>query len=210
VPLYLEVLLWLIFGSFAAAVAIYVALLAWATARIVGRGRPFGRRAPAMHELPIPAAGTFVLRTDGVGVGLIWNSLLILLPLLALALWAVAVEFGARTLGTGLVFALIHVLLIWQMIRIGTRVQRVVEISRSSLVVHPVFGRGRELNWSAIARVDDVVYTGPGVSGLYLYDRDGSQVVLDRWLPHWDALKYTVRQLTLHAEWNTKHRAALG
>ncbi len=151
-----------------------------------------------------------MVRSDVFKVGMIWTSLLVLVPLLFLALWAAAVETMTQRIGVGLVFAIIHPLLIWQFIRLGTHVQREVELSRSTLRVHPVFGPSREIIWSAVERVEDVTFVGPGVSGLYLYVGDGSHVVLDRWLPEWELLRTTVRQLTPYANWSTEQRAAVG
>ena len=206
---YLDIFLWLLIGPIGLAVVAYVALIVWATTRKLKHGELF---APSREDgqLVLPAAGQLVVRSDPFGIAAIWISLLILVPLLILALWAAAVEIASRTVGAGLLFAIVHPFLVWQMIRLGTHVQRAVDLSHSGLTTHPVFGPSREIAWSAIDRVRDVTYAGPAVSGLYVSPIDGGQVVLDRWLPDWEPLRDLVHELTPHAKWTIEHRGAIG
>jgi hypothetical protein len=197
---YVEVIALLVFASFAAAVLAYLALLIWAVFR----------RERVVAAVAVPTAGGLVVQSDPFKVGLLWTSLLILIPLLVLALWAVGVEMSSRRVGFGLVFGIVHAFLLWQLIRVGAHVQRKIVLSRWGLVVHPVFGPSREVAWSAIERVEDITYTGPGVGGLYMYTSDGSCVVLDRWLPNWESLEDTVYGLTRSAKWTRQRRFALG
>jgi hypothetical protein len=209
-PSYVEVVAWLVFASFAAATVGYVGLLTWVVVRDLRSGQLFRFQRPVVGALAIPTAGSLMIRTDPFKIGLVWTGLLVLVPLLVLALWAVGVEMSSRRIGFGLVFAIVHAFLMWQLVRVGTHVQRSVVLSRSGVVVHPVFGSSREVTWSAIERVDDVTYAGPAVSGLYMYASDGSQVVLDRWLSDWESLRVTVRGLTPFARWTTERRAVIG
>lgn len=209
-PLLIEIIASVIFGCFAAAVFSYLVLIAWASARRIRRGEFFRRRQTVVRAFEIPVTGSVVVRSDPFGTGAIWTSLLILIPLLFLAIWSVVVEMTSRAIGYGLIFAVVHSFLLWQLVRLGTHVQRRVVISRATLSVQPVFGARREVDWSAIRRVKDVTYAGPAVSGLYVYPVDGEQIVLDRWLPDWESLRYTVRTLTPSAEWTSEQRAAIG
>jgi hypothetical protein len=156
VPSYVEVVAWLVFASFAAAAVIFTGLLAWALVRGLRNGRLFRFQRSVVRELAIPTAGSLVIKTDPFKIGIVWTGLLILVPLLVLALWAVVVEVSSRRIGFSLLFAIVHAFLLWQLVRVGTHVQREVVLSRSGLVADPVFGSSREMMWSAIERVNDV------------------------------------------------------
>lgn len=205
----LEIALWLIFSSITVGGLGLAALLMWVTARAITRGlsrepRPL---APSPFS-PSPFGSVTVRNSIGI-VGTIWLTLLLLVPLLALALWQLAVEMERGRIGVSLLFAIIHLALIWALMRLGTRVQRKIEISGAGLVVHPVIGPSRALDWSGITRVDDVSYVGPGVSGLYLYEVDGRSATVDVWLPNWELLRLAVRERTKHATWTRRHRGWL-
>ena len=130
---------------------------------------------------------------------------MVLVPLLVLALWQVAVELERGRIGMSLVLAIVHLLLIWVLLHLGTRVERRVELSNTTLVLHPVIGSRRELAWGEITRIDDVKYLGPGVSGLYLYGSTGGPAVLDVWLPGWFALRQAVREHASQATWDDRY-----
>ena len=180
----------------------------WGLAKLVrrvGRRAAFNERTSASDR----TARLPLVDTNPPAVFFICSSLLALLPLFALALWSVDVEISAGRIGLGLAFSIIHVFLLWQLIRLGVHVQARVELSRTSVTVQPVIGRIRELTWSEVARVDDVKYVGPGVGGLYLYDSAGLEVVLDHWLPQWQAIRTLVRELTPTAKWTNQARGFL-
>jgi hypothetical protein len=107
------------------------------------------------------------------------------------------------------VIAILHPFLLWQLARLGTQVQRKVELSRTLLVVHPALGRRREIPWSAVVRVEEVSHIGPGVSGLFLYETLGPPVVLDRWLPRYAAIRDAVSRSVANAQWNARTRGFL-
>ena len=202
---WVEVVAWLVFASFALAVVSSIGLLSYAALRAMFFAQP-----TATRPSEIPNAGELVLRRNPVSVGAIWTSLFILVPLLVLALWALADDLGGRRVGAGLAFAIIHSILLWQLVRYGTRVQREIALTHSALRVQPVFGRSKEFIWSSIADVDEVTYAGFGVNGLYVRTSDGATAILDRGLPEWQWLRETVRRLTPTANWRVSQRAALG
>ncbi len=204
-PLGWQAIVWLFLVAISVGGLALTGLLFWMT----GRGLVHGLRrmpVPSPEPLVLPALDTLTVRSQIAMVATIWMALLVLVPLFVLALWALAVELTAGAAGASLLFAIVHLLLIWQLLRLGSRVQRKVDVSRSALGTHPVFGAGRELLWNSIVRVEDVKYVGPGVSGLYLYEADGSCVVIDSWLPSSAALRATIRDMTPHAEWSAKIR----
>jgi hypothetical protein len=204
-PLYLEVLLWLIFASLGFAIVGFGVLLVWHTGRSVWRSRHL-LRGGRNDVRALPTSGTITVRSDLTAPGLIWISLFALVPLLILAFWAAMVEIATGRVGVGLVLAIAHPLLLWQLIHLGTRVQRKVDLSPTLLVAHPVLGRRREVQWSAVTRVEDVTYIGPGVSGLYLYEVHGPPVVLDNWLPNKGLIRIAVRRFTQYANWIERSR----
>jgi hypothetical protein len=208
-PFYLDVLLWLIFGSLGIALAGFGVLLVWQFGRIVRRtARLVWGRRDVVHPIVLPATGGFVISDLGAPA-LIWVSLFALIPLLLLAVWAATLEIAARRPGLGLVFAVVHPFLLWQLVRLGTHVQRRVDLSRTLLVVYPALGRRREVPWSAVVRAEDVSYVGPGVSGLYLYEALGPPVVLDNWLPGYADVRTAVLQLIPYARWSARIRGFL-
>jgi len=207
VPLYLEVLLWLIFASLGFAIVGFGVLLVWHTGRSVWRSWHRLRRGRnIVRAFAAPANGAVAVRSDLTAPGLIWISLFALVPLLILAFWAATVEIATGRVGVGLVLAIVHPVLLWQLVQLGTRVQRKVDLSPMLLVVHPVLGHRREVMWSAITRIEDVTYIGPGVSGLYLYEVHGPPVVLDNWLPNKALIRTTVRRFTQYAHWTERSR----
>jgi hypothetical protein len=204
-----EIVLWLIFASISIGGIGLVTLLVWVTVRAMVRGVTRDSTV-APSAIALPALGSASLRSSVGIVATIWLSLLVLVPLLALALWQFAVELESGRVGASLVVALVHLSLIWILLRLGTRVQRQIDISRTELVVHPVIGLRRELAWNGIVRVEEVRYIGPGVSGLYLYDgAEAAPAVLDVWLPNWESLRLTVRELAPHASWSHRKRGWL-
>ena len=204
-----EFALWLIFGSITVGGLGLAGLLVWVTFRAMVRGSSGVTYPVTPSPIAVPAFGSVTVRNSIGIVGTIWFTLLVLAPLLLLALWQFAVELEKGQAGGSLVLASVHLVLIWALLRLGTRVQRKVELSRSGLVVHPVLGPPRELAWTGITRVDDVSYVGPGVSGLYLYETAGPAAILDIWLPHWESVRMTVRGLTPHASWSYRSRGWL-
>lgn len=206
VPLALEVLIWAVLGSIGAFLAGVVILPIWLAFRSARRrDRSGSRNAPIV----LSAVESLTIRNDPVVIALPPVTLLALIPLLGLTLWAVVAELAARSPGWGLAVLLGHALLLWRLAQIGTRIQRYIELSRIALVTHPVLGGRREVTWASIETVEEVTYIGPGVSGLYLRDSAGALVVLDRWLPRWEALREVVRQLTPHARWTRSRRGFL-
>jgi hypothetical protein len=157
----------------------------------------------------VPTFGTATVRNSIAVVATFWLTLLVLIPLFVLALWQFAVEVGRGRVGVSLALAIIHLVLIGALLRLGSRVQRRIELSMTGLAVHPVIGPRRDLAWSGIERVDDVTYVGPGVSGLYLYETEGPPAILDIWLPNWESLRMAIRKLTPHASWVYRRRGWL-
>ena len=205
----LEIALWIIFASITIGGLGLAALLIWVTVRAIVRGWRQATRPITPSPIPVPSFGSAVIRSSIGIVATFWLTLLVLIPLLALALWQFVVELGRGRVGASLVLAIVHLVLIWALLRLGTRVQRKIELSTSGLVVHPVIGPRRDLAWTRIARVDDVTYVGPGVSGLYLYETDGPPAILDIWLPNWESLRMAVRKLTPDASWGNRQRGWL-
>ena len=207
-PLAFEVALWFLFASITIGGLGLATLLMWVTVQDVRRRVV---RQPRTAETPFPLrpSGSSTVRNSVGIVGTIWLTLLVLIPLLLLALWQLAVEIARGQVGGSLAFAVIHLALVWALMHLGTRVQRKVELSRNGLVVHPVIGQSRVLDWSGIARVDEVTYLGPGVSGLYLYESDGRSATLDIWLPNWEFVLMTVRERAPHAIWTRRTRGWL-
>jgi hypothetical protein len=206
VPSYVELVAFLVFASFAAAAVGSFGLLAWSVWRL---------RSPASKiVLPAQMAGAseVVLRSTPLRIAAIWISLLLLLPLLVLAIWAVAVELSARRVGPGLAFAAIHSWLLWRFVLYGTQVQRQIALSASHVRVSPVFGTSREVPWSAVISIEDLTFVGVAVraSGLYLHTVDGVVVVLDKGLPEWEWLRATVQRLTPGARWTVEQRGMIG
>lgn len=208
-PPALEIALWLLFASITIGGLGLTTLLIWVTARAILRGLAREPRPFTVLPFPLPAIGSSTVRNSVGIVGTIWLTLLVLIPLLLLALWQLAVEIARGQVGGSLAFALIHLALIWALMHLGTRVQRKVELSRNGLVVHPVIGQSRAIDWGGITRVDEVSYIGPGVSGLYLYETDGRSTTLDIWLPNWEFVRLTVRELAPHATWTRRNRGWL-
>lgn len=196
-----------IVGCFAAALFSYLVLIAWSSARRIRQGEFFRRRPAAVRAFEIPTSRGLVVRSDPLATGAIGTSLLILVPLLVLAIWSV---FAEGVIGLGLVFVIVHTFLLWQLVRLGMYVQRDVQVTRDALRTRAVVGRVRVVRWTDVQRVADVTYSGPAVSGLYVYTNDGGKVVLDRWLPGWESLRLTVRALTPHAAWRSERGTALG
>lgn len=211
-PTAFELFLWIVFATITFAGVGLALLLAWTAASAMVRG---AKRAsfyaiwPVPEPIVVPRFGSVSIRNQMTVVLTIWLTLLLLAPLLILALWAFATELQARRIGAGLAVAAVHLFLIWQLLRLGTRVQQRIELSRAGLTSHPVLGPTRELPWTAIVRVDDVRYVGPGVSGLYLHAVDGARVILDVWLPNWESLRGAIRELTPHAAWSSRRRGWL-
>jgi len=206
VPSYVEIVAYLVFASFAAAAVCAFGLLAWSVWRL---------RSPASKVvLPaqLPSTSELILRPSPLRIAAIWISLLLLLPLLALAIWAVAVELSARRVGLGLAFAAIHSWLLWRFVAYGTQIQRQIALSVSNVRVSPVFGTSRDVPWSAIVSIEDLTFVGVAVraSGLYLHTVDGVVVVLDKGLPEWEWLRATVRTLTPGARWTAEQRGMIG
>lgn len=206
VPPYVEIVAYLVFASFAAAAVCSFGLLIWSVWRL---------RSPASKRvLPVQlsSASELVLRSRPLRIAAIWISLLLLLPLLGLAIWAVAVELSARRVGLGLAFAAIHSWLLWRFVLYGTHVQRQIALSASHVRVSPVFGTSREVPWSAVVSIEDLTFVGVAVraSGLYLHTVDGVVVVLDKGLPEWEWLRMTVRTLTPGARWTVEQRGMIG
>ena len=206
-PLYVLIIASAIVGCFAAALFSYLVLIAWSSARRIRQGEFFRRRPTAVRAFEIPTSKGLVMRSDPLATGAIGTSLLILVPLLVLAIWSAFVEGFS---GLGLVFVIVHTFFLWQLVRLGMYVQRSVGVTRNALTIRPVVGRTREIPWADVRRVVDVTYSGPAVSGLYLYLARGDHVVLDRCLPNWDSLRMTVRALTPNASWTSERRTALG
>lgn len=205
-PLALEVLVWVALGAisaFLAGVALLPIWLAFRSARRRDRG------GTGNEPIVLSADKALTIRNDPIAIALPPVTLLALIPLLALTLWAVVAELAARTPGWGLALLLGHSFLLWRLAQLGTRIQRRIELSRMTLVTHPVLGGRREVPWASIETVEEVAYIGPGVSGLYVRDSTGALVVLDRWLPRWEALRDVVRQLTPHARWTRSRRGFL-
>jgi hypothetical protein len=205
----LEIVLWLIFASIIIGGLGLTALLVWVTLQAMARVWIQATRSMTPAPISVPTFGSATVRNSIGIVATFWLSLLVLIPLLALALWQFAVELGGGRVGGSLVLSIVHLVLIWALLHLGTHVQRKIELSTIGLVAHPVIGPRRELAWSGITRVDDVSYVGPGVSGLYLYDANGSPVILDIWLPRWESLRMTIRELTPHATWAYRQRGWL-
>jgi len=205
----LEIALWLIFASISIGGVGLAALLVLVTLRAMVRVSTEATRPTTPSPIPVPSFGTATVRNSLGIVATFWLSLLVLLPLLVLALWQVGVELGRGLIGASLVLAIVHLVLIWALLNLGARVQRKIELSTSGLVVHPVIGPRRDLAWNGIARVDDVTYVGPGVSGLYLYETHGPAAVLDIWLPNWEPLRMAVYDRTPHAIWSYRRRGWL-
>ena len=160
----------------------------------------------------LSSASEVVLRTSPLRIAAIWISLFLLVPLLVLAIWAVAVELSGRRVGPGLVFAAVHSWLLWRFVLYGTQVQRQIVLSASHVRVSPVFGTSREVQWSAVLSIEDLTFVGVAVraSGLYLHTVDGVVVVLDKGLPEWEWLRMTVRTLVPTARWTVEQRGIIG
>jgi hypothetical protein len=136
----LEFALWLIFGSITVGGLGLAGLLVWVTVRAMVRGSSGLTHLVTPSPIAVPAFGSVTVRNSIGIVGTIWLTLLVLAPLLALALWQFAVELEKGQAGGSLVLASVHLVLIWALLRLGTRVQRKVDLSGSGLVVAP--GRG--------------------------------------------------------------------
>lgn len=204
---YLAPVLWLMFGSIGLGFLGICALALWGLVRhYLPTRRDGGHRTAEARRVLGGALGTTAVFTDPAAVLFIVSTLLLLAPVLLLACWSFAIEAASTRLGPGLPLVLIHLFLLWQLVLLGTKVQRKVEISTTELVSSPVIGAKRVLAWTAVSRIEDVTYVGPGVSGLYLYDTIGSHVVLDNWMPDSSVLRALVRGLTPHATWTKRSR----
>jgi hypothetical protein len=181
-------------------------VVVWGLLRIVGVARP---ELEPIDDLERIARGGLARAAfnDPAAVLFIASIVLLLLPLLALALWSFSLEARSGKVGAGLPFVLVHLLLLWQLLLLGTKVQRRVELSATGIEMFPILAMRRHVPWTSIARVEDVHYVGPGISGLYLYDESGSRIgVLDSWMPGSSRIRTLIRRSTRGAIWTTRTR----
>jgi hypothetical protein len=163
-PIYLELLFWLLMGSIA---LFFVGVL----------GLPFIVVARRLVSTPsgvavVDASLTGgVVENDPIAVGTLFLAPFALVPVLLIALWALVLEIRAGSVGPAFALSLVHVYLLWRLLDVGAHIQRRIEIAPSVLVSVPVRGPRRELVWTTITRVEEVRYIGPGVSGLYVRSR---------------------------------------
>ena len=201
-PLYLEVLFWLLMGSIA---LFFVGVLGW----------PFVVLARRLVPTPSGAATADtsltggIIENDPIAVVTLFLAPFAVVPVLLIALWALVLEIQAGRVGPALVLSLVHVYLLWRLLDVGAHIQRRIELAPTVLVSEPVYGPRRELPWTTITRVEEVRYIGPGVSGLYVYADVGGPVVLDRWLPKQEIIRKTVRSRAPQAEWRKAVRGIL-
>lgn len=201
----MEALLWLLFASIG---LWFVGVFVIAVAGPLGAFDWLSERSSKRSTL---AAGdlTVTVVTDPLAVFFIWTTLAALIPIGLLAIWALAVEVGTGRVGGALAFSALHLYFLWKLMQLGTRVQRRVEFSRTGVLAQPVIGSARHIEWSAITRVNEVRYIGPGASGLSLRDASSGEVFIDRWLPRHRELEAIVRDHTPHASWTRIRRGVL-